>query len=55
MADWMSWKEGLPSSTGVPEPELDENAYEQAGIDPERVGDLREKIRQDYSLVGDSF
>ena len=51
LADWLTWKEGKSSAKGVPEPELDETVYEKIGIEQERVEDLKETIRQEYTKV----
>ncbi len=55
LADWLAWKEGKISAPKVPPPRLEEGVFDKIGLEPDQMDDLAEKVRQEYSKVGDSF
>ncbi len=55
LADWLAWKEGKVSAPKVPPPQIQELVYEKTGLEPDQIDDLAEKVRQEFSKVGDSF
>ena len=52
LADHLSWRAGMPSTSGLPTPELDHEVYEQTGLDPQRVEDLLPQIQSEFEASG---
>ncbi len=55
LADWLAWKEGRVSAPKVLPPTLEESVFEKVGLEQDQMEDLAEKVRQEFSKVGDSF